>query len=228
MPNDITGLGQVATVTIQSIEHALSPFLKPAATEAGEWLADRIRVLRYCNIQNVLMKAKAKLDKANVDPLPISSKILFPLLEAAALEDENDMIDRWANLLATAASENGVLPSFVTILANLSPAEAQVLDWINKLQKEISKVKNPQVSVLAADLLDVRVASKLPQNHFRRIVFNLNRLGLIVRRFPDVTFQGTGVRIIKLEGALFGTTEFGDEFLAVCNSACAISSREPE
>jgi len=43
-----------------------------------------------------------------------------PMLEAASLEEEADMVEMWANLLTSAAKGGPVLPSYVALLAELS------------------------------------------------------------------------------------------------------------
>lgn len=73
------------------------------------------------------------LNASGITPHAVSVKVLVPLLDGASLEDEEneEMIDRWAALLAHAAAGapvEMVLPSFPRILAELSPAEAVLLD----------------------------------------------------------------------------------------------------
>jgi hypothetical protein len=58
-------------------------------------------------------------------------KTLLPILESASLEDDEDLHDRWANLLANAAAFDGrVHPSFTQILQGLTGSEAKFLDAI--------------------------------------------------------------------------------------------------
>ena len=61
---------------------------------------------------------------------------LLPLLESAALEEEDDLSSKWAALLANAATPDSpvdIYPSFPHILSQLSPREARVLDGIYDL-----------------------------------------------------------------------------------------------
>ena len=59
------------------------------------------------------------------------SKVLLPILENCSIEDEEDMHDRWHNLLANAAAgsvEDGVLPAFAEILKQLTSVEAYLIE----------------------------------------------------------------------------------------------------
>jgi hypothetical protein len=63
---------------------------------------------------------------------PVSHKILVPTLEKASLENPSDdvMIERWANLLASAAQKVPVQPRFVGILGELTGSQAKCLEYI--------------------------------------------------------------------------------------------------
>jgi hypothetical protein len=89
----------------------------------------------------MLEKAQAFLDARGIEPGAVPLKVLAPLLQAASFEDENDddMIARWAALLANAAAGDegaSVPPAFPAILAQLVPIEAVILDTLHRLQEE--------------------------------------------------------------------------------------------
>ena len=83
----------------------------------------------------------AMLERRRPAPRYVPAKTLVPLLELAGLEDpdDEDMQARWTALLANAAAgdaANGeVLPSFPQILSELTPVEAQMLDWLAEEQE---------------------------------------------------------------------------------------------
>lgn len=111
----------------------LDKLLGPAV-EGGEMLRDRVRLRRWKAEVKMLAEAERFLEELGVDPSHVPAKVLFPLLDFASLEDEDDeaMLSRWAGLLANAAAGTdigaAVLPSFPRILAELSPEEAVILD----------------------------------------------------------------------------------------------------
>jgi hypothetical protein len=105
--------------------------LGPAADEVAEMMRDSIRVYRYQRQLKLLHKAEAMTSKAGYTPETVSLKLLFPLLEGASLEENEDLHTMWAALLAHAShpgSVSLVLPSFTEVLRVLTIDEARLLD----------------------------------------------------------------------------------------------------
>src|SRR4051794_13277385 len=102
--------------------------------ESADLIRDRVRFARAKAQLKMLDKTVALLKERNISPKRVAWKLLFPLLDFSALEDEDDddMVARWAALLTNAAAgpDRGatVLPSFPRILAELSAEEAAILD----------------------------------------------------------------------------------------------------
>jgi hypothetical protein len=74
------------------------------------------------------------LRDAGITPHTVSPKLLFPFLEGASFEDNEDLHTMFAALLASGASpENAgkVRPGFIAILKQMAPDEAKVLDWFS-------------------------------------------------------------------------------------------------
>src|SRR5215472_13690291 len=78
--------------------------LGPAADEVAEMWRDQVRVYRYGRQLKLLEKAEKMARDAGFTPQPVPPKILFPLLEGASFEDNEDLHDMWAALLANASS----------------------------------------------------------------------------------------------------------------------------
>jgi hypothetical protein len=79
----------------------------------------------------MLDKVQDMLLKAGTEVRAVPLRTLLPLLEGAALEDDDGLSDKWAGLLASAASSvQGDLthPSFPRILSEMAPREAIILD----------------------------------------------------------------------------------------------------
>jgi hypothetical protein len=78
-------------------------------------------------------KAERMAQKAGFTPKAVPIKLLFPLLEGASLEGDEDLHTMWSALLANAASPqqtNEVRPGYIAILRQLAPDEAAILNWI--------------------------------------------------------------------------------------------------
>src|SRR5581483_8633125 len=66
-------------------------------------------------------------------PQPVPGRLLLPILEKGSLEEDGDLQQRWAALLANSAAQpENVLPAFVSILAELSPVEAALLERLRR------------------------------------------------------------------------------------------------
>src|SRR3981189_3837933 len=80
--------------------------LGPAADELAEVWRDQVRMYRYERQLKCVEKAERMAQEAGFTPQAVPPKILFPLLEGASFEDDENLHDMWAALLATAASED--------------------------------------------------------------------------------------------------------------------------
>ncbi|MFL5963336.1 MAG: Abi-alpha family protein [Gaiellaceae bacterium] len=132
--------------------------------ESGEWVGDYVRRQRMKTQIKTLAMARQMLDEAGLEARAVPARVLVPLLELAGLEDdpvveeaefleiqptdeprehngERDMLTRWAALIANAAGVSTelptVLPSFASMLSELTPREAKMLDWLAGLRKPV-------------------------------------------------------------------------------------------
>jgi hypothetical protein len=123
-------LGAAAGVSIP-FTALVRKMLGPAADEVAEMLRDSIRMYRYQRQLSLLHKAEAMTSRAGYTPQTVSLKLLFPLLEGASLEENEDLHSMWAALLAHASHPGSVtlvLPSFAEVLRVLTVDEARLLD----------------------------------------------------------------------------------------------------
>jgi hypothetical protein len=70
----------------------------------------------------------------------VALNVLHPLLESASLQEDDELQERWANLLANAADPrkgSPVTPAFIAILKDLSPREVKFLDALFKAAKGV-------------------------------------------------------------------------------------------
>lgn len=104
---------------------ALSQFLGPFGKAFGEATLKRAQQLGEW--------AAGYLKSVGREPQPVAPKVLLPLVQAAALEEDETLAAKWAALLANAADPAQsvpVLPGFVEVLRQLLPADALVLEKI--------------------------------------------------------------------------------------------------
>jgi hypothetical protein len=182
--------------------------------ELNEMLRDQVRYVRFVLQVKIVKRATAFLAKEGIEPGRVPLKLLVPLLELSSLEDEadEDMMDRWAALLANAGAGDAgatVLPSFPRILAELTSADAVILDAIYA-----GAGPHPVASLFQVYPADVGLADNDPL--FIDRCYNLERLGLVrvgwenktIRETDPPTYEHT---IARLEG-----TQLGASFVAAC------------
>jgi hypothetical protein len=69
----------------------------------GYFAGDRLRIRRAENIVRMMYQAKERLLERGVEQTkPATLSIALPLLEGAADEDREELVDLWARLLANA------------------------------------------------------------------------------------------------------------------------------
>jgi hypothetical protein len=109
--------------------------LGPAADEIAEMMRDQVRLYRYRRQLACVQKAAKMTEDAGFTPNEVPSKLLFPLLEGASFEENEDLHTMWAALLANASSPkwvDGVRPGYIALLRQMAPDEAALLDWLYK------------------------------------------------------------------------------------------------
>lgn len=149
----------IAKATYQRT-HSTTAIVPPDVTraKAGAWLnlispitewaglkGDALRFKRHLlriqqeeTLLRIAQEVKKRLAGQGT-PRQVPRKILIPALEKASLEDADDdvMVDRWANLLASAATDVKVQPRFVGILEEMTGSQAETLERVafNRYEK---------------------------------------------------------------------------------------------
>jgi len=122
---------EVPSTSIGRLVDSLTDIIRPF-TEARGLRADLLRLHREEVAIEIARRAHARIqiEKGNAQAVPL--KLLVPLFEKGSCEDIRDvvMIDRWANLLASASLKLSVQPRFVSILEELSGSQADCLDHV--------------------------------------------------------------------------------------------------
>jgi Abortive infection alpha len=152
---------------IEELEPAVQAFAEATGVlgpvrEFAAWATDLIRDRRAPYQARLLMSAAKKIRESGLPPSAVPDKLLRAVLEDGPMEDDEDMQDRWANLLANAGTSSvaEVRAAFPTILSELEPDEAAILDKV---------VKND---------FSLPLKSRLDDADFVALA-NLERLGLV-------------------------------------------------
>jgi hypothetical protein len=174
--------------------------LGPVA-EASDLLSDRIRFFRWKSAVKALAKAKEFAEKHGFEPKQIPLKQLVPLIEGASLEDEeSDLIDKWAALIANASNDpQHKYVFFSRILSSLDGAEAKLLDdlWSNASQRELFHIDQLEQSAIvpqhvadATRTISDAIRDELPiDQSFQNLALHF-WLERDVPNFQEINFSG--------------------------------------
>lgn len=123
---------EAAKSSSQALEHLTDLFNKlagPLASELGQMMGDKARVYRMRNWLKCEHRIAEMLLEAKAEPHAIPSRLFLPALEAASLEDDADLQELWAGLIANMATYDMETPSaYITFLKELSRYEALALE----------------------------------------------------------------------------------------------------
>jgi hypothetical protein len=108
---------------------ALTDIFRPFSERRG-LRADQIRLQREDVLIEIAKRARVRLKIEGAQPQEVPGKFLIPFMEKASLEEaESQLIDTWAELLATASQNYGSsLVRYVSVLAELSSREVKFLE----------------------------------------------------------------------------------------------------
>lgn len=106
-------------------------FVIPWIIDKSWMKQDDAKFKRWENAQKLFIKAKRITDQINQELTEPPLKISMPLLENASLENEDELQEKRANLLANALTEKKeIKPAYIEILKELSTIEVKILDAI--------------------------------------------------------------------------------------------------
>jgi hypothetical protein len=136
----VVSYGPIQAALMKGAEAAIEPakgFLKrllgPAVDEAALLLQDKVRLYRLQNQIAILARAEQMLADAHLQPGDVQLKHLLPVLEAASLENNIELQERWAALIANASISDNFQLLFVEMLRRLSSSEARFLDALYEI-----------------------------------------------------------------------------------------------
>ncbi|EMP57099.1 hypothetical protein MSNKSG1_02349 [Marinobacter santoriniensis NKSG1] len=228
MSEEAKAVQEVAKTTNTAI-HAAEKMGKFIATIAGVPMAtalgivdDKLRYIRWERQLKLIDKANAKLAQRGLyrptRALPL--QFAMPLVEAAALEEDDYLQDLWATVLANAADETVEIQlrrAFISILEDMTSLDVQILKVIgaasqNSLYGLSALDRGFYLGYLperAAGLDDFQKEIPAPKKEVRIAVGNLQRLNVLsTSQTVDGVSDSNHVRI----------TALGEELLRMCSS----------
>lgn len=137
----------------------LQSVMKPSLDEVGELFADKVKLWRVKNQVRNIGKVKAIVEKEGIKTKAINMKVLFPYLDAVALEDDETLQDMWANLFVNYidSERNLTLTVYPEILRQLSSNEAKLLNYIYEKPKKEKyyTLKDKEVGISTEEIVNL-------------------------------------------------------------------------
>lgn len=219
----------------------LGKLISPTVEEVGLLLSDNIKLYRFKNQVKILLKAKKYVEDKNIKLKEIPTKILVPLLENASLEDNEDIQDKWAAMIANFANSKNNLQNqiFPYLLSQISIEEYDELKYLQQREIAFEKkyhdiLKLPQNSWERNKALKDYEREKIEGHYLTLEEYekaNLVRLGLVRQLPPRMYIEEFNVEYsfesprdrwyqpeleIDIDEYGFKLTELGEKFLLLC------------
>ena len=180
---------QEVTRTARDIGRNAAPFVArvfgPLVENAVGILSGKLAYYRLENFFDLAEKTELLLAKRGVsDPRSVPVPFALPLIEAATMEGNDRMRDRWAALLATAMNPDRPPPnrSYVAILREFEPKDAALLDSIYDMK--FGEVESDELTISNAGILGTigayATSLNLPDEECELVLYNLSRVECII------------------------------------------------
>lgn len=147
MNDDIKAVTEVAKTSGKAIDASrafggfISKFISGPLEQGMGIFEDKLKYMRWERQVAIMEKVNKKMAERGLDcpTQAVPLKITVPLLQAASMEEDDDLQELWANLLVNAADkDNGieVHRSYINILEELTSNDASILDKIYSIDLE--------------------------------------------------------------------------------------------
>jgi len=175
----------------------------PAADEIGLTLQDHVKVFRLKRQLRLLERVKDMVGEEEPQRVPL--RIVEEVVQAASVEESDDLQDCWAALLANAALDaNKVHPAFIEVLKQLNAQEAQMLDLISNNRRLASETTLLSELPLSDEIILTEEQRQRALKRFDDHTSNLLRLGLIE------------IKTVERDDTYISFTTFGRSFRDAC------------
>lgn len=204
----MTELTKVAAEeAIKTTNGLISRIFGPAADGLGMILSQDVKIRAVKNQIRGLKKLSEYCEREKIQMRQVNLKVLFPYLEGIALEEDFELEDMWASLMANYLDSNVNLTTtvFPQILKQLSTDDARIV----KRHWTSVKFRVAQYPLIREDSIETPHEEQLS---------NLVRLGIIEPEwvFKSQTMAGTSP-VTRRGTGYYTFTSFGSEFASSCD-----------
>lgn len=117
---------------LEAAKHFVQTVITPPLEQVGGLLADKVKSWRLNNQINIVIKAEKLLKDRGIRTKKISLKVMAPLLEECSLEDDENLQQKWAALLANTVAESSSIKTniFISTLKEMTAEDAEIFEVI--------------------------------------------------------------------------------------------------
>jgi hypothetical protein len=238
----------ITEVAKDSSKTFLSAVLHEPAEALGSLFGDKIRERRHANLIKIAARAQERLKAAGATPKQVPLSIIHPALEAASLEEDPDLQEMWATLLASAADPTNeraeATRSYLSVLRELTPNEVKFLNaWYDTFERytpdgiAFSRAYITDRRFILAELLPIYTDSVqvtyqgVGDSHVEITVENLSAMLAVLVRHSLVTKLVDDESIVRIEPfassvgdpTTYTLTDFGAMFIAACRGSQTVA-----
>jgi len=173
---------------IENFGQFIARFINGPLEQGVGIVEDKLKYMRWERQVRLMQRAEELMHEIGLEApsRPVPMKFAVPLLQAASLEENDSLQDRWATLLvnaANASSEVELKRVYIDILERISAVEARILETVYSIPYE----QMQHAAVLTKDLPeqafivpdDSTLAHEEPSNEIVLALANLDRLGCL-------------------------------------------------
>lgn len=201
--------------TVRETDGFIARFIAAPLEQGIGIFQDRLRYMRWERQLRLMESATRKMQEIGLVEIsrPVSMKIAIPIFQAASLEEDDSLQDRWVNLRVNAANKNSgivVNRAFIEILGQITPLEAKILDVVYRLPFDEVQHEGVVTEALpdeATSAKDKKSECEDPTEEVKLAIGNLARVGVLK---PGFTW-GNGEDFKRVN-----PTVLGREFVAAC------------
>lgn len=192
MSEESKAIEEVAKASGKAVDAArelggfLSKYVGGSLEQAMGIVEDKLKYLRWERKIRLVDRANQFLNERGLSQpsRKVPLQIAIPLVQGGSLEEDDSLQDRWAALLVNAAdagSETEVRRAFISILEDLAPLDALLLEKIYPPAMVSDVTSDIWTTFLPDHVTDKKSEQKnlRPENYVEISLGNLARLGLI-------------------------------------------------
>lgn len=202
MEEQSKAIKEVAKTTGKAIDTAreaggfISKFIAGPLEQGVGIFEDKLKYIRWERQVRLMQRVEdfLRLSGLEAPTRPVPMKIAIPIMQGATLEEDNTLQDRWAALLVNAGNSSfsgEIRRSYASILEQLTPLDAQILDVIYSLPFDQSQ----HAGIVTEELPDrARIPEDKEQEEIKappeEVIITLSNLARLGCLRPSITWGG--------------------------------------